>query len=94
MILPPRRGKRNERFRDLIDLLLMEELVTDYAGLREACESVFRTRRAHDWPPSLEVPSHWIEPFARLARELDLVVSDAERGMARIQTFVERIMSA
>jgi hypothetical protein len=40
------------------------------------------------------VPLHWIEPFARLARELDLVVSDAERGMARIQTFVERIMSA
>ena len=27
MTLPPRPGKRNERFRDLIDLLLMESLV-------------------------------------------------------------------
>jgi hypothetical protein len=32
MTLPPRPGKRNERFRDLIDLLLMETLVTDYQG--------------------------------------------------------------
>ena len=94
MTLPPRPGKLNERFRDLIDLLLMEELVTDYAGLREACESVFRTRRAHDWPPTLDVPPHWIEPFARLAGELDLPVSDAQGGMARVQAFVERIISA
>jgi hypothetical protein len=94
MTLPPRAGKRNERFRDLIDLLLMEELVTDYAGLREACESVFRTRRTHDWPPTLDVPPHWIEPFARLAAELDLPVSDAQGGMVRVQAFVERIISA
>src|SRR6185503_6430592 len=48
MTLPPRSGKRNERFKDLVDVLLMEALVTDYAGLREACESVFRTRGTHD----------------------------------------------
>jgi hypothetical protein len=94
MTLPPRPGKLNERFRDLIDLLLMEELVTDYAGLRDACESVFYTRRTHDWPPPLEVPEQWIQPFARLARELDLPVSDAEAGMARVRAFVERIKAA
>jgi len=94
MTLPPRRGKRNERFRDLIDLLLMEELVTDDAGLREACESVFRTRRTHDWPPPLEVPPHWVEPFARLAEELDLPVSDIQGGLARVRAFVERIIAA
>jgi len=63
MTLPPRPGKRNERFRDLVDLLLLlllEELGTDYAGLREACEQVFRTRGTHDWPPPLDaVPPHW-----------------------------------
>jgi hypothetical protein len=94
MTLPPRPGKRNERFRDLIDLLLMEELVTDYVDLREACESVFRTRRTHDWPPTLDAPPHWVEPFARLARELDLPVSDAQGGVARVQAFVDRIISA
>ena len=94
MTLPPRPGKRNERFRDLIDLLLMEELVTDYAGLREACESVFRTRRTHAWPPTLDVLPHWVEPFARSAGELDLPVSDVHGGMARVLAFVERIISA
>jgi hypothetical protein len=60
MTLPPRPGKRNERFRDLIDVLLMAPLVTDHAGLREACESVFRTRATHEWPPVLAVPAHWV----------------------------------
>lgn len=94
MTLPPRPGKLNDRFRDLIDLLLMEELITGYAGLRDACESVFRTRRTHDWPPPLEVPPQWVEPFARLARELDVPVTDAEVGMARVRAFVERIKDA
>jgi hypothetical protein len=94
MTLPPRPGTLNDRFRDLIDLLLMEELITDYAGLREACESVFRTRRTHDWPPPLEVPQQWVEPFGRLAQELDLPVRNAESGMARVRLFVERIKAA
>jgi hypothetical protein len=72
----------------------MEELVTDYAGLRDACELVFRTRRTHDWPPPFDVPPHWVEPFARLAGELGLPVSDAQVGMALVQAFVERIISA
>ncbi len=62
LTLPPRPGKQNERFRDLVDLLLMEALVThDYVALREACELVFRScRRTHPWPPDLAaMPSHW-----------------------------------
>ena len=94
MTLPPRAGKRNERFRDLIDLLLMEELVTDYRALREACETVFRSRDTHAWPPPLAVPTFWIEPFARLAVDLDLPATDAEVGMMRVRAFVERIINA
>ena len=94
MTLPPRAGKRNERFRDLIDLLLMEELVTDYRGLREACETVFGSRDTHVWPPPLEVPPYWIEPFARLAGDLDLTVADADAGIMRVRAFVERIVNA
>ena len=95
MTLPPRSGKRNERFRDLVDLLLLEELVPDDAGLREACEAVFRARGTHDWPPPLDdVPAHWVEPFARLARELELPVTDADDAMARVRAFVDRIRSA
>ena len=94
MTLPPRRGRRNERFKDLVDVLLMEPLVTDYAGLRQACESIFRTRGTHDWPPVLELPSHWVEPFAALARELDLPVQDGHEAMGRVQSFVDRIRIA
>lgn len=94
MTLPPRAGKRNERFRDLIDLLLMEELVADYSGLREACESVFRARGTHLWPPVLEAPQHWMEPFARLVQELRLPVADANQAIARVRAFVNRIIAA
>jgi hypothetical protein len=94
MTLPPRRGKRNERFKDLVDVLLMEPLVIDYAGLRQACESVFRTRGTHDWPPVLELPSHWAQPIAALARELDLPVQDGHEAMERVQAFVDRIRMA
>ena len=48
MTLPPRPGKQNERFRDLVDLLLMETMTThDYVALRAACELVFRNRNTH-----------------------------------------------
>jgi hypothetical protein len=92
MTLPPRPGKRNDRFRDLIDLLLMEALVTDYQGLREACETVFRTRGTHSWSPQLDLPAHWVEPVTRLIEELNLPVADAYSGMARVQAFVDRIV--
>jgi hypothetical protein len=92
MTLPPRPGKRNERFRDLIDLLLMETLVADYEGLRGACEAVFRSRGTHPWPPSLDLPEHWIEPVIRLAQELSLPIADAASAMARVRAFVDRIL--
>lgn len=69
MTLPPRPGKQNERFRDLVDLLLLEDLVITDGSLREACEQVFRARGTHGWPPPLDLPPHWAEPFAKLAEE-------------------------
>lgn len=92
MTLPAREGKQNDRFRDLVDLLLMEELVTDYEGLRGACQTVFRHRGTHDWPPVMAVPPHWSEPFARMAADLGLPLRDAAAGMARVQSFVNRIL--
>ena len=91
MTLPPKPGKRNERFRDLIDLLLLEQLVMDYSGLRQACEEVFRNRATHTWPPTLEAPPHWSEPFARMARELELPVKNVGEGINQLQAFIDRI---
>lgn len=96
LTLPPRPGKQNERFRDLVDLLLMEALVAhDDVALREACELVFRSRRTHPWPPNLDaLPPHWAEPFARLAGELELPERDLETALLRVRSFVARILSA
>lgn len=96
MTLPPRPGKQNERFRDLVDLLLMEALVThDYAAVREACELVFHSRNTHPWPPNLEaMPSHWAAPFTRLAEELELRETDVDTALIRVRSFVERILTA
>ncbi len=94
MTLPPRPGKRNERFRDLIDLLLMEALVVDYPDLRKTCEHVFKTRGTHPWPPPLDLPEHWIDPINRLIRELELPIADAPAGLARVRQFVDRILSS
>lgn len=96
LTLPPRPGKQNERFRDLVDLLLMEALVThDYVALREACELVFRSRRTHPWPPDLAtMPSHWTEPFAQLALELELAETDVDMALVRVRDFVARILSS
>lgn len=96
MTLPPRPGKQNERFRDLIDLLLMEAMIThDYGALREACELVFRNRNTHAWPPALDaMPVHWAKPFAQLAEELELPETDVETALVRVRNFVERILSA
>ncbi len=96
MTLPPRPGKQNERFRDLVDLLLMDAMIThDYAALREACELVFRNRNTHSWPPDLStVPAHWAQPFSRLAEELELAETDLEAALVRVRKFVARIVSA
>jgi hypothetical protein len=41
----------------------------------------------------LEVPPHWVEPFARLAQELDLPVADAQAGLAQVPAFVNRVIA-
>ena len=73
MTQPPKGDEEaNERFRDLADLLLMRELATDLPGVREACVEVFELRGTHAWPPAVEPPEVWQEPFAALAAELGL----------------------
>jgi hypothetical protein len=96
MTLPPRPGKQNERFRDLVDLLLMDATITHAdAALRAACELVFRTRNTHPWPPDLTVvPAHWALPFAELAKELELPETDVEAALATVRRLVARILGA
>lgn len=96
MTLPPRPGKQNERFRDLVDLLLMDAMITkDGDALREACELVFSTRHTHPWPPDLTAaPTHWARPFAELAKELELPDTNVDAALASVRRLVARILGA
>ena len=51
----------NDRFRDLLDLPLLEELVDagDWPDVRAACVELFEGRRKHPWPPEVTIFKNW-----------------------------------
>lgn len=85
---PPDEETANERFRDLVDLLLMKELTSELAGVREACVEVFAIRATHNWPPVLDPPGFWEEPFAALAEEVERPVRRLEAAVREAQAFI------
>jgi hypothetical protein len=81
----------NERFRDLIDLIICRDLVADLAEVREACVDTFQARGLHAWPPSLEVPDAWAEPYMALAEEMNFPVADVGDAAALVRGFIAEI---
>jgi hypothetical protein len=94
MTLPPLQGRRNERFRDLVDLLLLREWINDFELVQRACREVFETRAKHAWPPFFTPPEHWIEPFAAMAADLALPVTDLDQAAIEIRQFISKIDTA
>jgi hypothetical protein len=95
MTQPPKGDEAaNERFRDLADLLLMRELATDLVGLREACIEVFALRGTHAWPPPLDPPPAWEEPFAALAGELELPMTALAEAVEEARALIAEIEAA
>jgi hypothetical protein len=92
----PADGRSNDRFRDLIDLLLLEELIgeDDWGGLRAACEEIFALRDAHRWPPIVTVFDGWINTYPMLATEIDFPIRDVNEAAALVQHLIERIAEA
>jgi hypothetical protein len=62
----------NDRFRDLIDVLLLRDLEPDLARVAEACRDVFNARGKQPWPPHLTAESSWSTQYRALAVEQDL----------------------
>lgn len=84
----------NERFRDLVDVMFMKELAGDLVRVRAACEDVFNRRGTHDWPPVLDPPELWREPFAALAGEIELSTDSFEAAVREGQQFIDAISRA
>lgn len=81
----------NERFRDLIDLIICRDLIEDMSEAKEACLDTFVARDKHDWPPELLVPDGWAEPFAALAEEMDFPILDVEEAAVQVRELVAAI---
>ncbi len=90
----PAEGRENPRFRDLIDLQLLEALDPDPGAVRDACERVFAARAQQSWPPTLAVQPSWAAGYAALAAELDFDVTDVEHAASAVRAYIQRIASA
>jgi hypothetical protein len=91
MTLPPREGWVNQRCRDLIDLLLLREWITDFETVERACREVFEVRGTHRWPPLFTAPDHWEDQYARMAADLGLAAADVHQAAFELRAFVSRI---
>lgn len=94
MTQPPTVERQNDRFRDLVDLLLLEPLVQDYAALEVACRDVFAFRSTHPWPPLIAPPPEWTAPFAALGTEVGLERVELNEAAQRMTQFMSRIVGA
>lgn len=86
-------GPANSRFRDLIDLLLLRELLVadDLLSVRAACVETFELRATHPWPPVVAVGAGWAPAYAQLAAAAGFHVTDAEDAARRVRAFVAMI---
>jgi len=91
MTLPPIDGRQNTRFRDLLDLVLLTELIEDLPSFREACVGVFAHRGTHPWPPVIDVPAEWVQPYRALAEEVGVAVTGAADAALHLRSFLYRM---
>lgn len=84
----------NDRFRDLIDLLLLAELEPDLTRVADACREIFSARGKHSWPPLLTIEPSWPEQYRSLAIEQDFPAQDIREAAARVQALIDEIAAA
>jgi hypothetical protein len=89
-------NRPNLRHWDLIDLILLRDLLEgDLNSTREACVETFGTRSTHAWPPELEVPEVWREPYAASVAEIDIGLPDnVEDAAEEVRAFIASIDDA
>ena len=81
----------NDRFRDLIDLLLLRDLEPDLARVAEACRDIFTSRAKHAWPPRLTIEPSWPEQYRALAIDQEFAIQDVEDATDLVQALIDEI---
>ena len=98
----PGPGRQNDRSRDLIDLLLLRDLLSEEADedrkelrkVRAACQEIFDLRDQQPWPPTITVYANWRDTYPREATELGLSLSDIDQAAQQVQRSVEEAEAA
>ncbi len=85
--------RENDRFRDVMDILLVEDLLYDVglAHVREACVDIFTVRDKHTWPPTVTVYDSWRVPFAALAHENRFTPDDIDEATSALTALIAAI---
>ncbi len=86
-------GPENDRFRDLMDLLLLRDVLTDadLPRVREACERIFEARKKHSWPPMVTVYKSWLAPYQEMAREERFEIEEVDDAAALVTEMITQI---
>lgn len=86
----------NDRFRDLLDLQLLRELVgdSDWHDVRIACVTVFACRAKHTWPPTVTIPEPWHAGYQTMAEDIGFDITGVADAADAVQELITRIDSA
>lgn len=86
----------NDRFRDLIHLQLLRELVPGQAlpAVRAGCIEIFELRDEHAWPPEVAVWPDWVGGFNAMAREIDFHTDDVQIAAQDLRDLIIEIDGA
>ncbi|NNN21766.1 MAG: nucleotidyl transferase AbiEii/AbiGii toxin family protein [Acidimicrobiales bacterium] len=88
--------RSNQRARDLVDILLIEELAindSNLIDLRDACIEIFELRRKQMWPPDVVAWPDWENIWLRLM-VTERIEYTIEEAIARVQILINRIDSS
>lgn len=89
-------GSPNDRFRDLVDLQLLRELIRDdeLSAVRRGCVEIFDLRATHAWPPEVRVWPDWGDGFRAMAADVAFFTDDVEAAAEGLRELIAEIDAA
>jgi hypothetical protein len=83
----------NDRFRDLIDILLIEATLgeDELPRIKRACLEIFELRDKQEWPPQVRIVEGWAEGYADLAQRLGHHVESVGDAKELVEDLIRRI---
>lgn len=84
---------KNDRFRDLVDLVMLSDLESASVALCAVCEETFHIRDRQVWPPTIIAHETWVAPMEQRAIDMGLPVTTADAIIEHVTRYVEDIVN-